>query len=314
MDCATPGGKTEVNAMYAVAERAIQSMRKLPYVFVPALVIGACGISQNDQSIEPDKGRSRAESIAATTQAGQQPDLPTPLPTPVEAPAPAQDLTGGACPAGMLLVEGNFCPNPEQTCVDWMDDPAKFQFARCARYAEPSGCKGARSPMRFCIDRYEAGDESGTPIGDISWTAASAACQAAGKRLCKEQEWLFACEGEEARPYPYGYARNPSICNFEIKDGLATRTGELADHRQPVTANPECLSPFGVQNMVGNIDEWVVLDKPHYSQVNGGRKMMSGLKGGWWGPLRNRCRPTTVDHDEFFHELQTGFRCCADAT
>jgi sulfatase modifying factor 1 len=219
----------------------------------------------------------------------------------------------GACPDGMVLVEGSYCPEPEQKCIDWMEDPAKFPYARCRAYEQPSTCKVARVPMRFCIDRYEAGDESGLPVGDVSWTQAKAACEAEGKRLCQEQEWVFACEGEEMRPYPYGFVRNPAVCNFEKTEGLVTQQGELADHRQPVTSNPQCLSPFGVQNMVGNIDEWVVLDKPHFSQKNGGRKMMSGLKGGWWGPLRNRCRPTTVDHDELFHELQTGYRCCADA-
>ena len=37
-------------------------------------------------------------------------------------------------------------------------------------------------------------------------------CQAQGKRLCTEREWNFACEGEEMRPYPYGWSREPK-CN-----------------------------------------------------------------------------------------------------
>ncbi len=167
--------------------------------------------------------------------------------------------------------------------------------------------------MRFCIDRLEAAGEDDLPLADRSWTEAEQLCEAEGKRLCQEREWVFACEGEEARPYPYGFIRSPQLCNFEQIDGLVTPKGKLADLRQPVTSSPDCLSPFGVQNMVGNIDEWVVLDVPHFSSKNNGKKMNSGLKGGWWGPLRNRCRPTTVDHDEIFHELQTGFRCCKDA-
>ncbi len=300
--------------MFADSEGHIPWGRKISFAVFPLLVIGACGISQNDQSIEAEKvTEARPAAAEAPPEVDRTPTL-TPSPDPRDLVSSAEDPAQHACPDGMILVEGGFCPKVEQPCVEWLDDPAKLQYARCARYAETSTCKAERVPMRFCIDRFEAADASGMPIGDISWTAAAASCAASGKRLCKEQEWLFACEGEAAKPYPYGSVRNPSICNFEIKEGLATRTGDLADHRQPVTANPECVSPFGVQNMVGNIDEWVVLDKPHYSQVNGGRKMNSGLKGGWWGPLRNRCRPTTVDHDELFHELQTGFRCCSDAT
>ncbi len=218
-----------------------------------------------------------------------------------------------ACPPEMVLVEGEACPSVQHECVEWLEDPAKFSFARCARYREPAICAGpARVPLRFCIDRDEyvaPGDE--LPRGDASWTEAKAACGRAGKRLCAEHEWVFACEGEAMRPYPYGFERDASLCNFEHTD-LVTPDGKLRDHRVPPASKPGCLSPFGVRNMVGNVDEWVVLDRPHISVKNGGRRMMSGLKGGWWGPLRNRCRPVTVDHDEHFHELQTGFRCCSE--
>lgn len=212
------------------------------------------------------------------------------------------------CPTDMVLVEGGYCPNPKQECLDWMEDPAKFPYARCRKFKETE-CNGTRQRLSFCIDREEyskQGEE--LPTGDLSWTEAKATCESMGKRLCAEHEWAFACEGEESRPYPYGYERDPSVCNFEQKD--LVEKGKMRDLRLPASANQQCMSPFGVHNMVGNIDEWVVLDKPHFSEKNNGRKMMSGLKGGWWGPLRNRCRPTTVDHDEFFHEIQTGFRCC----
>lgn len=245
-------------------------------------------------------------------QPEQQPEAkpeaePKAEPEPVEVPAPT------ACPSDMVLVEGKHCTNVVQKCVDYMEDPIKNPFARCREFESPTVCKGERITMRYCIDRLEVGGDDGLPLADKSWTEAKGICESKGKRLCKEQEWLFACEGEDAHPYPYGFVRNSKICNFERTEDLVTNKGDLADHRQPVTANPECLSPFGVQNMVGNIDEWVVLDKPHWSTKNRGQKMNSGLKGGWWGPLRNRCRPTTVDHDEVYHELQTGVRCCKDA-
>jgi hypothetical protein len=296
-------------------------MRHLPIIVVaaslPFITLGSCSapaVEEDNARGEPPESLScplsgpEAEQAPVESEKSQVIQLVAERrPAAGAVPAPA----GGACPDAMILVEGAFCPTPDQPCLNWMDDPVKYPYARCAEFAQPSTCKGERVRLRFCIDRHEAAEATGMPIADTSWTNASAACKAQGKRLCQEREWLFACEGEEMRPYPYGYVRNPALCNFE-KDNLVVK-GELADQRQPVTANPECLSPFGVQNMVGNIDEWVVLDKPHYSGANGGRKMVSGLKGGWWGPLRNRCRPTTVDHDEYFHELQTGYRCCADA-
>jgi sulfatase modifying factor 1 len=312
MERASSDRQSEVPEMYAAVERAIRFSRKLSYVAVGIAIVGACGLGREETTIGPEIYQGVAASVAPNN-APAGADIP--VGAPGDLPASSQqnpDENRDACPSGMVLVEGSWCPEVSQSCVEWKDDPGKSQFARCARYAEPSTCKAQRQPMRFCIDKYESADDSGLPAADVSWTLAAASCQALGKRLCKEREWVFACEGEEMRPYPYGFERNPAVCNFEISEGLSTNKGALADKRQPVTANPDCLSPFGVVNMVGNIDEWVVLDKPHYSQVNGGRRMASGLKGGWWGPLRNRCRPTTVDHDEFFHELQTGYRCCAE--
>jgi len=277
------------------------------WVALSLLLLAACS--------RPSEPAPRADSQVV-------PVAPEAIPAAVEAPeAPpvgpankAEPASSDRCPAGMILVEGMYCPNPKQECIDWMEDPAKFPYARCRKYKEPSECNGARVPMAFCIDREEyAPQGQELPQGDTSWTEAKKICEGQGKRLCQESEWTFACEGEEMRPYPYGYERNPAVCNFEQQDLVDRNKGKMYDLRQSIAANPQCLSPFGVHNMVGNIDEWVVLDKPHYSEKNGGRKMMSGLKGGWWGPLRNRCRPVTVDHDEVFKEIQTGFRCCAEA-
>ena len=42
----------------------------------------------------------------------------------------------------------------------------------------------------------------------ITFHEAEALCKKDSKRLCTENEWTFACEGEEVRPYPYGYTRD----------------------------------------------------------------------------------------------------------
>jgi hypothetical protein len=61
--------------------------------------------------------------------------------------------------------------------------------------------------------------------------------------------------------------------------------------------------------MTGNVDEWVVNPEGKVDE----KPYRSGLKGGYWGPVRNRCRPMTVDHNEWHFGYQIGFRCCADA-
>lgn len=224
--------------------------------------------------------------------------------------APASDRDASVCGEGMLLVEGDACPDAEHVCVTWLDPPP-YQNLRCAEYARPAKCKAPRVPRRFCIDRREfaepasAGDADALPIVKKNWGEAKALCEARGARLCKEAEWEFACEGPEMSPYPYGWKRDATICNFDKTD-LGGPMEKLNDLRAPLSAYPDCVSPFGVHNMVGNVDEWV--EREGRSAPNRG-----ALRGGWWLPGRNRCRAATVAHGEDYAAKQVGFRCCKDA-
>jgi hypothetical protein len=81
---------------------------------------------------------------------------------------------------------------------------------------------------------------------------------------------------------------------------------EKLDQRLPAGSLAECVSPFGVYDLNGNINEWVF--RPKEKPPN-----RSGLKGGWWGPVRGRCRPTVGFHKEDDYGYEEGFRCCKDA-
>jgi formylglycine-generating enzyme required for sulfatase activity len=204
----------------------------------------------------------------------------------------------------MLLVDGDYCTDVRESCEKW-EDPPGTPLARCAKFA-PTQCVGRRVHKRFCVDRdeYVRPGES-LPLGDVSWTDANAVCRAQGKRLCKETEWELACEGEQMFPYTTGYERDPAACNFDRNHLVDPKTGKLRDQRLPADQLERCVSPFGIRNMNGNMDEWVVRDRT-------AGEWRSALKGGWWMAARERCRPATTAHRESFHELQTGVRCCAD--
>jgi len=208
----------------------------------------------------------------------------------------------------MILVEGEYCPKPVQRCLRWMDPPTSaYAFYRCAEYAEPAACASeARVHERFCIDREEyvkPGDA--LPLVNQSWTSARRVCAKIGKRLCLESEWNFACEGEEMRPYPYGFVRDATICNIDRRH-LGKPQAGLADLRAPIDAYPQCLSPFGVHDMSGNVEEWATLD-------HGVAPNRSAVKGAWWLPGKNTCRAATLGHGEIYGGPQVGVRCCADA-
>jgi Sulfatase-modifying factor enzyme 1 len=209
------------------------------------------------------------------------------------------------CPAGMALVDGEHCPEVEHQCVRWMETKGPHARSRCAEYAQPSRCVSARVPMRFCIDRneYTPAGES-LPASNQSWTDAKRACEGEGKRLCGESEWVFACEGEEMRPYPYGFTRDAGACNADRVD-LFRPDGSLRDLRDDADGHPGCVSTFGVHHMAGNLEEWTTID--------GSSPPRPAMKGAYWQPGRNHCRAAQTAHDQFYGGVETGFRCCADA-
>lgn len=250
--------------------------------------------------------------------------------------------TSEGCPDDMVLVAGGYCPSVEQNCVEHHDeyknDEAKKKkkrekgeeagkstvSERCLRYDEPSKCLSKeRRPMRYCVDRYEWPNKKGeVPMLLISWTDAKKTCESIGKRLCTEDEFNFACEGEAMLPYTYGYVRDATKCNIDKpyrkrrkklskyekcmeKPACKEELAHL-DQRLPAGSMPACVSPFGVYDLNGNINEWVYRPGEEYPN-------RSGLKGGWWGPVRGRCRPTVGFHKEEDYGYEEGFRCCKDA-
>ena len=219
---------------------------------------------------------------------------------------------GGACSAGMVLVQGEYCTEVRHSCKRWLDDE-KLQYARCAEYEQPARCVGKRASLRFCIDREEyTPPGADVPMNQASFVTASKVCKDLGKRICTESEWNFACEGEQMLPYPYGIKREAK-CNQDrpaedLYDPTNKKFQVLADRRMPNGGNPECVSPFGVYDMVGNLDEPVLREEARFAYP-----YRNGLKGGWWMPARNRCRPATTKHDDHYKDIQVGVRCCGDA-
>ncbi len=221
--------------------------------------------------------------------------------------SPATSAGANACPEGMVLVEGDYCPDVDQTCLAWMDPPEdRYHFYRCAKYKQPATCKSkARVHQRFCIDATERREQgSDLPRNHMSWTTSKALCEGDGARLCKTSEWTFACEGEEMRPYAYGWERDPSACNVDLTD--LGKVGRLVDHRRPVGSLARCVSPFGVHDMAGNVDEWATLDGAPVAT-------RAVMKGSWWLPGRHACRAHQAGHDAYYQGTESGTRCCKDA-
>lgn len=228
------------------------------------------------------------------------------------------------CRDNQVLVEGDFCPSVDERCLRWLDPDNKGANgpARCAEFAPTRCLSKQKKHMRFCQDRYEWPNQKDVlPTAEVTWEQAKTSCADAGKRLCTVQEFTFACEGEDMKPYPYedGFHRDADACNqdndpvfpfMRNKRGrLVERPFELLDRRTKSGSKTACVTTFGAYDVVGNVDEFVYnpsgkLDKAPY---------VSGMMGGHWvRGARNRCRPVTEAHGPRFSEYAAGFRCCSD--
>ena len=229
--------------------------------------------------------------------------LPTAMATALA--LPMKSAEPAACGQGMVLVEGSYCPEVEHRCKQYMDPPGRYEFFRCAEYEKPARCLSRVSSFASAwTGRSTFRRARPFPPTNQSWTDGDRTCRSLGKRMCMESEYNFACEGEEMRPYPYGWARDSSACNADHYDVVDT-AGKLRDMRVPADAYPRCESPFGIKHLAGNLEEFVTID--------GSNPVRPAMKGAYWQPSRNFCRAAQTAHDSFYHGTETGFRCCSDA-
>ena len=191
----------------------------------------------------------------------------------------------------------------------------------CHEFEPGQTCHVPKRRQRYCIDRFEYPNKKGAhPPVMVNAYDAAALCHQQGKRMCYSSEWTAACEGPSYKPFPYGYARSKEHCNIDntwIQPKLSkvhhrddgVRGPELLRLDQSVRsgAMETCKSDFGVYDMTGNFDEWVL------TEWTRGKGKWAGLMGGAWGHVRNACRPITTSHVAHWSYYFISFRCCKAA-
>lgn len=132
------------------------------------------------------------------------------------------------------------------------------------------------------------------PVTQVSWPAAAAFCQWAGKRLPTDSEWQKAAYGPDGLTYPWG---NEWIeGNANTREWGANRPSEVGSY-------PAGASPYGGLDLAGNVWEWT-------ADWADGTEEAKIIRGGSWNAIsqwtaasaRNSAPPATA-------QPNIGFRC-----
>ena len=171
------------------------------------------------------------------------------------------------------------------------------------------------------------------PVNCVDWSMAEHYCEVGGGRLPTEAEWELAARGPDGRTYPWGDAPpGPQLLNacgpecvawgkahgqeerpmYASSDGFATTA--------PVGSFPLGASRYGVEDIAGNVWEWVgdwygsyaneggLAQQDPHGPTEGTEKVVRG--GAWNGADPAWVRPTFRFKSRPSHRSYgIGFRC-----
>jgi formylglycine-generating enzyme required for sulfatase activity len=183
--------------------------------------------------------------------AGEPTEAPTEAPSPTPPPAFTDIMV--EIPAGPFIM-GSDDGDREDRPAHEVDLPAyeidKFEVTNAdfAAFVEATGYQSEAEVQgkQSWRDAFKEGKET-HPVVKVSWNDAVAYCEWVEKRLPAEAEWEKAARGTEGLRFPWGNEWDPGKAN--VKETGLRSTAVVGSFGTGA-------SPYGLEDMVGNVWEW----------------------------------------------------------
>lgn len=183
------------------------------------------------------------------------------------------------------------------------------------------GLRCATCPVEVAA-RFETGIDPGRAASSVTLHEARAVCKARGGRLPTEDEWIVAAAGDKPRRYPWG--DTGAVCRRAAWGLVRGPCATGAAGPDTVGAHHDGATPLGVEDLAGNVAEWVETGKcpdggpPPRPAADGG-----GPRGECLGAVRGGSYETDLatelrtwvrrDVSSETRDPTIGFRCAYDA-
>jgi formylglycine-generating enzyme required for sulfatase activity len=200
-----------------------------------------------EQPTEPEATQSKPEPTQKVTVEPSETPSPTAPPQPTAPPLPVGMVLA---PAGTFNMGSAAFLDTQPVHSVTLDAFYIDQFEVVIdQYHQCVAAGACTDPGRRSSDtrgRYYDDPAFGSfPVDNISWQQAANFCKWQDKRLPTEAEWEYAATGGDGRAYPWGNAFDSSLVPTNADDTAA------------VGSFPSNASPFGAEDMAGNVLEWV---------------------------------------------------------
>ena len=253
------------------------------------------------------------------------PPTPTPLPTATLAPTPAEieaaapaeptplpvtdimvDIPAGPFSMGSATGKENEAPPHEVDLPAFQIDKFEVTNADFAQFIQATGYQtDAEKEGRSKNWQSAAEGKANHPVVFVSWNDAAAYCAWVSKRLPGEAEWEKAARGTEGWSYPWGNEWDPAKAN--VKETGLRGTAVVGSFGAGA-------SPYGVEDMAGNVWEWTAdwyeaYPGSSYQSDYFGQKFRV-LRGGGWFEEAESVRTTARNaNSDIAANDDIGFRC-----